>query len=194
MIEFKLFGIRVCFDFSFFAVAAVFMLFFGGGFWREALVACAVHELSHLLVMNFCGAAADRITFYGAGIRITSGRVEGCSFSRRLAVYAAGCAANFALFAAMLALGFESGAAVNLLVGIFNLLPFGELDGGAIIRMLLIRFAQPARVDTLLHIAEISAVTVLTVGVTLVCGGINAAAVALPLYFFTVSRLSAVKD
>ncbi len=78
-------------DFSFFAVIALFLLLDNTGFGVMALAACAVHELAHMFVMAMFGIFADEITFYGAGIRITSARTEFAKPAVKVLVLSAGC-------------------------------------------------------------------------------------------------------
>lgn len=146
MIELRLNKTVLRLDFSFFAVIALFLLFDTTGFGIMALAACAAHELAHMLVMAMFGIRAEEITFYGAGIRITA-PMERAPERVRAAVLAAGCAANFLLAALMYALGQTYAAAVSLFTGAFNLLPFGELDGAELLKMLLIRLCKPENVD-----------------------------------------------
>ncbi len=190
MIVFKLFGMHICFDFSFFAVIAIFLLFFGNGLWVDALLACIIHELSHLLVMRAFNIVADRITFYGAGIRISSGGVEKCAFLPRCAIYSAGCFANLIMFATMLICSNYCSAAVNILICIFNLLPFGELDGGALLRMILICNAPPECIDVIEKIVEILVIILLSVSFVIVFGGINISLFIVLFYFLVSSYVS----
>lgn len=63
---------------------------------------------------------------------------------------AAGCAVNFVLFALSVLVGSYSFAAVNLVLGAFNLLPFGELDGAQLARLIAMRYLPPQKAQTLL--------------------------------------------
>lgn len=147
MIELKLNHTTLRLDFSFFAVTALFLMLDSTGFGTMALAACGAHELAHMLVMAIFGIPAEEITFYGAGIRITSARTEQAPDPVRAAILAAGCAANFLLAAVLYALGEGYAAAVSLFTGAFNLLPIGELDGAGLLKILLIRFCKPENVD-----------------------------------------------
>lgn len=139
-------------DFSFFAVMALFFLT-ESGFGFMALASCAAHELSHLAVMGICGIRAEHITFYGAGICISSAGTERAGLQQQIAVFSAGCAVNLALAAALYLTGEYAFSAVNLLTGAFNLLPLGEFDGARLLRLLAIRKAPPERVDGIMRAA-----------------------------------------
>ena len=139
MIELNLPRTSLRWDFSFFAVLALFFSLDGTGFGLNALGICAAHELAHLAVMLLCGIIPECVTFYGAGIRITSAETERHSPAEQAAVYGAGCVMNFLLAAALFAAGKPYPAAVSLSCGLFNLLPVGEFDGRRLLKLALIK-------------------------------------------------------
>lgn len=132
---------RVGFDFSFFAVMAL-MFFLDSGGLLAGIVACAVHEMGHLVVMGITGVSVERILFYGAGIRI-SADLSDARFGQRLAVLSAGCAANLLSAFWFFSRGWNLGAASSIATALFNMLCLGELDGSAIIRLLCERYLSP---------------------------------------------------
>lgn len=173
-------------DFSFFAVIALFMLFDEDCFGLTALICCVLHELAHLIVMLILGIPAEVITFYGAGIRITSLRIEYEKPSRRVLVLAAGCTMNFLCAMIFSRLGYDLAAAISLFTGIFNLLPIGELDGAAIIKMLIIRACKPENVDRIMKVIGVIAAFFCAAAV-IAAGGYS---VTLPItvaYLITIS-------
>ena len=143
MIELKLKRTALRWDFSFFAVLAVFFIWDYSGFGFAALGICTAHELAHLAVMRLCGMSPDSLTFYGAGIRLSARAVESAPPGVQAAVYAAGCAMNFLLGGVFLAAGEGRIAAVSFAAGAFNLLPLGEFDGRRLLKLLLISRAAP---------------------------------------------------
>ncbi len=165
----KLGKTRVRLDFSFFAVVALFLMLDNTSFGIAALAACGIHEFSHLLIMTICGIPAEIVTFYGAGIRITSPRTENAKPFVKVLVLSAGCAANFIAAVLYSISGNDAAAAINLLTGAFNLLPMGELDGAAMLKMLLIYHCRPERVDKTLKAVRIVTVLLL-VGAVLLTG------------------------
>ena len=138
MIELKLKRTALRWDFSFFAVLAVFFIWDYSGFGFAALGICTAHELAHLAVMRLCGMSPDSLTFYGAGIRLSASAVESAPPGVQAAVYAAGCAMNLLLGGVFLAAGEARIAAVSFAAGAFNLLPLGEFDGRRLLKLLLI--------------------------------------------------------
>lgn len=164
-------------DFSFFAVIAIFMLFDKDGFGITALICCMVHELAHLIVMLILGIPVEEITFYGAGIRIFSSRIEYEKPSRRVFVLAAGCTVNFLCALLFWRIGYDLAAAISLFTGIFNLLPIGELDGAALVKMWIIRACKPENVDRVMKIIGVIAIVICS-GVLIFIGGFS---VTLPI-------------
>ena len=171
MIELKLKRTALRWDFSFFAVLAVFFIWDYSGFGFAALGICAAHELAHLAVMRLCGMLPDSLTFYGAGIRLSARAVENAPPGVQAAVYAAGCAAGEGRI-----------AAVSFAAGAFNLLPLGEFDGRRLLKLLLISRAAPENVDTALRICGMIS-AVIAGAVLFKAGG------ASPTFFITAAYL-----
>lgn len=140
MFEFRIGRITAAFDFSFFAAVALTALL-GGGYAAVGLGACIWHELGHLAAMRVLGIPVKKVFFYGAGIKIVTDRqLEYAPFKTGFAVLIAGCAVNFAAAAVLYQFddtGLKLWAAVNLVIGTFNLLPLQNLDGGKIIILLI---------------------------------------------------------
>lgn len=150
MLEFKIYKTKVRLCFSFFAVLAAFAFPSSRTFGLAAIAACGIHEFSHLLVMLLFGISPEIITFYGAGIQLNSTQTDNASTRNRILILSAGCAANFIAAAAFGLYGNAAASVINLLTGVFNLLPIGELDGAALLKMLFIRICRPERVDNAL--------------------------------------------
>ena len=170
MIELNLTRTVLRWDFSFFAVLALFFSLDSSGFGLTALGICAAHELAHLAVMLLCGIVPESVTFYGAGIRITSSETERHSPRQQAAVYGAGCAMNFLLAGVLFAANLPYPAAVSLSCGLFNLLPVGEFDGRRLLKLALIIILPPERVDATLRICAVCSAA-LAVGVLFIAGG-----------------------
>lgn len=151
MIEIKLKSTALCFDFSFFAVMALCFFLDNSGICMLSLSACVCHELSHLVVMLICNAEVNAVVLYGAGAKINC-ELSVLSVGKKLAVLAAGCAMNFMLCITAFLLGFYEFAAVNLIIGSFNLLSVGSLDGAQITDIISIKHPLCAK---LMHAASI---------------------------------------
>ena len=127
-------------SFSFFAVFGLMTLC--GQTMTEniftALICCFLHELGHLTLMFLFSDKPESIVLYGGGIRIVSGGRKMLSPDKDIAILLAGCGANFLCAIVRLAFGgFDFFCIVNILLGVFNLLPFKYFDGGRVLEILL---------------------------------------------------------
>lgn len=187
MIEFKLRRTALRWDFSFFAVLAVFFWLDKSGFGLMALAVCAAHELAHLIVMRIFSISPETVTFYGAGIRITASETESRSASVQAAVYAAGCVMNFILAAVLFALKQENAAAVSLFTGLFNLLPVGEFDGRRLLKLALIAAVSPENVDNVLRLCGIISTIICTAAVIIIGRGASLTLLTTMIYLIIMS-------
>lgn len=123
------------------ACLAAGLLFDPLGFLRMALVCAAIHEGGHVLIFMLCAHRLPKLQFSIEGISLSG--AQRLSRTQELWVLAAGPMANF-IFAALLFLrlqrrasfGLYFLAAVSLCTGLYNLLPFGVLDGARILQNL----------------------------------------------------------
>jgi Zn-dependent protease len=154
MIELKLKTAVVRLRFDFFAAVAVLFLFYDEKIALWGLYAAIIHEAGHLIAMSFCDIPVKSVTFYGAGISIdTKHSRDFLPCSTDLFILFAGAALNFAV-CAYCAIFFENAAiklfgAINLVIGLFNLLPLSRFDGGRIISALTRALCSPERAENL---------------------------------------------
>ena len=187
MIELRLKNTLLRLDFSFFAVIALFLFLDSSGLGMSALFACALHELSHLAVMIIFGISPEMITFYGAGIRITSSKTEYAAMIPRILILSAGCAANFTAFALFWIKGEHAAASINLFTGIFNLMPVGELDGAALLKTLLIKKCFPENIDRYMKAAWILSALLILAAIMIAGGGVSFTLITTVLYLLVMS-------
>ena len=112
------------------------------GVFPQVLLACVLHELGHLLALRWLGMPVEklRVTAVGAEIRVAGS----LSYRGELAAALAGPAVNLVLAGWMSYLpGGAVGAGINLVLGLFNLLPVGRLDGGRILSCVLALLLGP---------------------------------------------------
>lgn len=140
MFVWELSGIRFKLCFSFLAVVSLTSLLSGAESEKilVMLACCCLHESGHIAAMLLCGCKPVEITLYGGGIKLTpSSRIN--SFAKDAFILSSGCIVNFVLaFVSCLATGkLTFFAQTNLLLGGFNLLPVGYLDGGKLLDLAL---------------------------------------------------------
>lgn len=187
MVELKIKGILLQLDFSFFAVLALYLLLDESGFGLAALAACAMHETAHLVAMTAFGVRVERLTLYGAGIRITSAAIERAKPLQRAVILAAGCAANFIAAAIFWHTREYAASAVNLFIGVFNLLPMGELDGAGLLKLTAIRFCRADKIDKVMKAASVVSAALCGCAVLLLGGGVPFTLVTTALYIIFMS-------
>lgn len=150
MIEFKFFKIRICLHFSFFAIIAVLMLIDEYKYILWGLYACMLHECGHLIAMSMVNAKVSRIAFYGAGIKIVPEQSRILSFGQELFILSGGCLINFISFIIFWLIGknddmFQFFAVLNLVTGIFNIIPLKNFDGGKILDLIIEHCFTPSK-------------------------------------------------
>jgi len=145
----RLFGIPLEVNVSFLALLALVLFTMGGlvgVFVTLAVFASVVlHELGHALLARRLGVPVTGIelSFFGGAAKLAG---QPRSAGDEIAIAAAGPAVSFVLAGVAHAGALLSGAhllgllaSVNLVIGLFNLIPALPMDGGRILRALLSR-------------------------------------------------------
>lgn len=167
---FKLFGIEIRLDFSWFIIFALFAYYFGFSYFPSVLpdanagviaiitlitvilffTSVLIHELSHSLVAKSKGTPVERITLFLFG-GMAQIEKEPETPMNEFIMAIAGPAASFALAIIFGFIWFVSGryefimeparylTLINIVLGIFNLLPGFPLDGGRVLRSIVWR-------------------------------------------------------
>lgn len=136
MLEFNIKGVKVSFGYLFFAVITAVLLIDKTGICILGLIACLWHEVGHLSAFMLKKAKPLEISFLAGGIRIKPSRE--LTGNDKIFVLAAGPLFNLTA-AGLLADISPVFAAVNIVIGVFNLLPVSPLDGGGILSVYLIQ-------------------------------------------------------
>lgn len=115
-----------------------------------AYIVMTLHEAAHLAAAVCIGLKPESITFapFGVQLRLKSRMI--CSAADEVILYAAGPLVNGALALAALIFGYEQLYRLNISLFIMNLLPVIPLDGGMILRRLLMcRIGSEAAQNTM---------------------------------------------
>ncbi len=125
------------------------LLLSGRELLAQTFAVCLLHELGHAAAMVLTGAGLREIRLYAAGVQLRTSAAL-LSPGQELWILLSGPAMNF-LSAGILSLtgGAPQLAALHLLMGLFNLLPYRILDGGSALRCLLWKHPAALRVLTL---------------------------------------------
>lgn len=148
-----------------------------------SLSACVCHEFSHLAVMLICNANINAVVFYGAGMKINC-ELSVLSAGKRIAVLAAGCAMNFMLCMIACLFGSYEFAAVNLVIGVFNMLTVGNLDGAQMADIISLKHPLCAKL-----MRAMSIVIVVCIGVSAIVFRKHLA----PTFFMTIIYMFLLK-
>ena len=176
---------RICMRFSFPAVLGIILCTDTKGTALLCLLACALHEMGHIAVMCITGRPPEKITLYGGGMKLTGG-------GKSIPVIISGCAVNFLLFAAFYFFtayyNLRLFGVINLLTGLFNLMPVQPFDGYNLLERLMIRLLAPERVMTALRVTEIIACAVAAPLIIMFFleGNVNFSSVVFLFYLFVV--------
>ena len=134
MIVFRIRGVKVSFDIGFLSIIS-FVMLSGGKYYGLTFVSCMIHELGHLIQMFLSDESVSVISFNISGITIVPCHKKINSFWNDICILLGGPFANLvtALFSFYIAGGnINIFMLINLILGLFNLLPFSKLDGGLI--------------------------------------------------------------
>jgi len=147
MIRTRLAGVEIGADFTFFALVAMFSALDTTGLAMMSLAVCLIHEAGHLLFMR---KKPESIVFRGGGIRIKAS-------DDSVLVLAAGSLTNLAMFLIFYS-AYPMFAVMNLVIGVFNLLPIGCLDGSKLLMLFV-----PEKVMRVINVIAIIAVIALVI-------------------------------
>lgn len=138
------------------------------------LLAALCHELGHYLTLRLLGGRIDAITITPSGAEMHIAPGKRLSYGGELLATAAGPVTNLLLsvlfaFAGQYAAIFYLLAGVQLLLGLFNLLPVTPLDGSSILWLATAWFTEPYTADRVTANVGL-AVAVLLLAMTAVIG------------------------
>lgn len=126
----------------FYAMLALGMLLDGAMLFRLVLLCAAIHECGHVAAYICCAKRLPKLSASAGGVCLS--RTAGLSHAAKLIVLCAGPAANlltcFVLYAMAqhkASYGAYFFASVSFCTAIYNLLPFGALDGAQLVEEVL---------------------------------------------------------
>lgn len=162
MLYFDFKNIGFSFSFGFFFVTA-FVCASGSILTVYSLLFCILHELSHLHAMRKFGAYVSDISFYGAGIKISSNGIWSLSKPKQIIIYSAGCAANILVAGVYFLIDAKELFIINLCLALLNILPVSYLDGGKILQTMFPQCEKPLRIISNVTVIAVAALFILCV-------------------------------
>ena len=127
---------RIHLHFSFLVFTALVFMLRSGELIFGFFTVCAIHEAGHIAAASLCGRKITSVDITGFGIRMETDRRHLSSINDDLYILLAGPAVNLAAFL-LLSTGGCAGSfpLLNLAAALYNLLPYRQLDGGAVIAL-----------------------------------------------------------
>ncbi len=158
--RFRLFGTEIYISFLFSAAITVMLLFDKTGVILPLLFAVFMHEIGHLFMMWLRGAAPKKIKLIPASVQITKSLTS--SYKTDIIISLSGPIVNILLFGIFyynyLCYGYLATlyiSILNLIIGIFNLLPVKGLDGGSILYAVIGKYFGVNKAELVLNIISV---------------------------------------
>lgn len=175
--------------FSFAAVLSVVLCTDTEGTAVLCIICCLLHETGHIIPMMIEKNPPEKIIFRGGGIKLKGGSWHS------IFVILGGCIFNFLLFSVFYFLfgGYRLRlfGVLNLLTGLFNLLPVQPLDGYRLLEKAVLKYASAEKAENILKVSEIfSCILIIPFIIIFFIGGkINFSSVIFLFYLFAVDIL-----
>lgn len=143
--RFSVRGVSVKIDFLFAACVTFLMSFNINDEIRYAILFSLLHEAGHLLAIVLCGEKPDTVRFGIFGMTIIRKNDISQDYKKEFITAVSGPMMNFFLLFVFVLLYafyrkdiFLEMAAINLIIGLFNIMPVFSLDGGRALESLLL--------------------------------------------------------
>ena len=189
--KFKLLNTEIYVSFLFVAVITVMLATDKTGLAFPVILAVAMHEAGHLFAMWLLESAPKSIRLIPASVQIT--RSINGKYKNDILIAVSGPVVNLVLFVTLYVnfLVFKNETVlyyslINLIVGVFNLLPVTGLDGGTALFSLLAKKTDINKALLVLKIITLSMATAVTfLAATLtIRGQLNISVYIVAIYLF----------
>ncbi len=145
--RFRIFGTEIYLSVLFMGVITLMLAFDKSGLILPTLFAVFIHETGHLFMMWVKGLSPKRIKLIPASIQITNSFSKG--YTNDIVIALAGPVVNLLFFGVLYYnyvcyrnIGTLYFALLNLIIGLYNLLPIKGLDGGTVLYSIMCRFTD----------------------------------------------------
>lgn len=128
--HFKIKSVTVNISFTFFAVILLVICFDNERFLLISILSSFLHELVHIIFILICGGGISEFSLTLLGGKIKRNQNLRLNYLKEAIISLSAPAANIIAGALTYTLGLEIVGTVNLIIGIFNILPFYDFDGG----------------------------------------------------------------
>lgn len=137
MIEFYIGKTKFNIDFGFLAVIALLCILDNGKYILYGVWVCIIHEIGHIVPMFALGEKVKAVKLHAFGIKISPQKNKIRPVFQDIIIILGGATVNI-LLGVMVSIGDISTntqvfASMNIILGVFNLLPYTSFDGGTLI-------------------------------------------------------------
>lgn len=153
MLEWHSGGVRFRLSLLFPALVAALLILQPDGVAVTCIFASLIHEGGHLLAMILLKVAPEECVVGAFGVRIRLHHTL-TGYGKNLWISIAGPLMNGIAFCFLMLLKRPTGAAIQLILALLNLLPAASLDGGEILRCVLCILGLEAYVPIVLRLAS----------------------------------------
>ncbi len=175
--RFKIFGTEIYLSFLFLGLITIMLATDKTGFMLPTVFSVVMHETAHLFMMWVLDCSPKRIKLIPASVQISSSFSK--SYKNDILISLSGPLMNLVLFGTLYYnyLCFKNQATlyfalVNLVFGVFNLLPAKGLDGGTVLISIMCKFMNIHRAVLIVKLTTvIIALAIIVLAVMLTLGG-----------------------
>lgn len=162
MISFRYKGTEFRIYFSFLLFNSLLFLTEARGRAAGFYAAAAVHETAHILTAAAFGQRLLAVDFRGTGIVMEPEKNAAAPLRYGAAVLLSGPAANLLLWWLLKIAGtYEGTAEISLMLCLYNILPYRQLDGGALLSLTACGRVHEREIETALLLVKITISAVL---------------------------------
>lgn len=176
---------------GFFIVIAFMLLIGDNTAVLISLFSSFLHESGHILTLFLCGGKIEKLVLSSSGMRIDRDFSRLLCFSSEMMIAFSGAAVNLFIslsaFVAFRLSGHElcfKIFGINMVIGLFNLLPLQSLDGARGLEFILLRRIPQERVERVLLIVSVTTAVFLLIlfSLTVIFRAINPSFVVVIIY------------
>lgn len=176
---------------GFFIIIAFMLIIGDNSTVLISLFSSFLHESGHIVALILCGGKIDKLVLSSSGMRIDRDCSRLLCFSSEMLIAFSGVAVNmFSALCALIVLRLSGHDlwfnvfGINMVIGIFNLLPLQSLDGARGLEFILLRRIPQERVERVLLIVSVTTAVLIMVFflLTIIFRAINPSFVIVVIY------------
>ena len=159
--QFKIKNIKITISFTFFALIIILISINRTEFLYTSIIFAIAHELGHLIALKYFRVSVEefKISLFGGNIKILD--TNKIKYYQSAIISFSGPFINLLLFLLFFVFNyfFKNNLTyeifvINLVLALFNMLPFYNFDGGKILSSVLLNFFEEKTVNTIITITS----------------------------------------